>query len=43
MTGRNTFMSKVMCLFMNMDKLVGRDFEKGLGALKQIVEDPARS
>ncbi|WP_426299982.1 SRPBCC family protein [Arthrobacter sp. R-11] len=34
MTGENkTFMSKVFALFMNMDKLVGKDFEKGLASL----------
>jgi hypothetical protein len=33
-------MSRVMGLFMNMDKIVGADFEKGLAALKTIVENP---
>jgi len=34
MTGENkTFMSKVFALVMNMDKLVGKDFEKGLASL----------
>jgi hypothetical protein len=28
MTGTNNFMAKAMCLFMNMDKMVGGDFEK---------------
>lgn len=39
MTGRNNFMTKAFCLFMNMDKMVGRDFEKGLSQLKAVVED----
>jgi hypothetical protein len=33
MTGRNNFMSKAFDVFMNMDKMVGADFEKGLEAL----------
>ena len=39
MTGRKTFMSKIMGVFMSMDKLVGKDFDKGLAALKRVVED----
>ncbi len=38
MTGKNNFMSKAFCLFMNMDKMVGGDFEKGLASLKQVAE-----
>lgn len=38
MTGSNGFMMKVMGLFMNMDKMVGKDFEKGLAKLKAQVE-----
>jgi hypothetical protein len=33
MTGRHNFMGKAMCLFMNMDKMVGGDFEQGLANL----------
>ncbi|MET0279484.1 MAG: SRPBCC family protein [Pseudorhodoplanes sp.] len=29
---------KVMCLFMNMDKMVGKDFEDGLKSLKALAE-----
>lgn len=36
--GPNSFPSKVMCVFMDMDKMIGGEFEKGLGALKAIVE-----
>jgi hypothetical protein len=32
------FMSKVMCVFMNMDKMIGREFEKSLLDLKALVE-----
>ena len=38
MSGKHTFMSKAMCLFMDMDAMVGGDFEKGLASLKQVVE-----
>ncbi len=40
MSGTKNFMSKAICLFMNMDKMVGGDFEKGLASLKTIVEKP---
>jgi hypothetical protein len=42
MAGENNFVSKAMCLFMNMDKMVGGDFEKGLAALKSVSEAAAR-
>jgi hypothetical protein len=38
MTGPKTLMSKVMGVFFSMDKLVGKDFAKGLAQLKTIVE-----
>ena len=38
MAGRNNFISKAFCLFMNMDKMVGGKFEEGLAAMKSIVE-----
>lgn len=38
MDGRNTFMGKLMSVFMNMDRLVGTDFEKGLAKLKSAAE-----
>ena len=34
MDGNHNLMSKVMCIFMDMDKMVGGDFEKGLATLK---------
>lgn len=37
-TGKNTFIGRVMCFFMDMDKMVGGMFEKGLTKLKGIVE-----
>ncbi|HUR45808.1 MAG TPA: SRPBCC family protein [Candidatus Saccharimonadales bacterium] len=42
MTGRNNFMAKAFCLFMNMDKMVGGDFEKGLAQMKKVVEAPPK-
>ena len=38
MNGKNNFMGKIFCLFMNMDKMVGKDFEMGLAAMKTIAE-----
>lgn len=42
MTGEKNFVSKMMCLFMNMDKMVGGQFETGLASIKGIVEAPPR-
>jgi hypothetical protein len=41
MTGRHNFMGKAFCMFMNMDKLVGPDFEQGLAGMKSVVESQA--
>ncbi len=38
MSGKNNFISRAVCLFMSMDKMVGGSFEKGLAELKTIVE-----
>jgi len=38
MMGKNNFMFKAMHTLMNMDKMVGRDFERGLAKLKVVVE-----
>ena len=40
MTGASPFMFKVMGLFMNMDQLIGKDFEAGLAAMKDVAESP---
>lgn len=42
MSGRHTFMSKAFCMLMNMDKIVGGQFEEGLSNMKAIVEKPSR-
>ena len=38
MDGENNFVGKAVALFVGMDKLVGTDFERALGALKSVVE-----
>jgi uncharacterized protein YndB with AHSA1/START domain len=38
MTGPSNLMMRVMGLFMNMDKMIGRDFETGLARLKAVTE-----
>ncbi len=38
MFGPAPFMAKIMHVFMNMDKMVGKDFEQGLNNLKAIAE-----
>jgi uncharacterized protein YndB with AHSA1/START domain len=38
MAGKNSFMAKAMHLFMNMDKMIGGQFEKGLADIKAIAE-----
>jgi uncharacterized protein YndB with AHSA1/START domain len=38
MTGNSNFMSKMMSVFMSMDKMVGKDFETGLANLKAEAE-----
>jgi hypothetical protein len=38
MTGRNVFIGKLMSVFMDMDKMIGRDFETGLAAMKVAAE-----
>ncbi len=38
MSGKNNFLSRIFCLFMDMDKMVGNQFEKGLKDLKSIAE-----
>jgi Polyketide cyclase / dehydrase and lipid transport len=38
MFGEKNFMAKAVHLFMNMDKMIGGQFEKGLASMKSIVE-----
>jgi hypothetical protein len=41
MTGTKNFLMKGLGLFMNMDKMVGGDFEKGLAQLTALAESAA--
>jgi len=38
MSGKKTFMTKVMGVFSSMDKMIGPDFEKGLDRLRKVSE-----
>lgn len=38
MFGKNNYLGKIMCLFMNMDKMLGGQFEEGFAHLKAITE-----
>jgi uncharacterized protein YndB with AHSA1/START domain len=38
MDGKQNFMSKAFSLVMDMDKMIGKDFEEGLSTLKGIAE-----
>jgi uncharacterized protein YndB with AHSA1/START domain len=39
MHGPLVFMAKVMHVFVNMDKMIGKDFEAGLANLKRLTEN----
>ena len=41
MTGKKTFMTRILGIFKSMDSMVGPDFEKGLATLKAVVESEA--
>ena len=43
MTGENNFMAKAIHLFMNMDRMIGGQFERGLADMKTAVETPSKS
>ena len=43
MTGRNGFIGKAIGLVMNMDRMIGGDFETGLAGIKQQAEAASRS
>jgi hypothetical protein len=42
MKGQNNFISKAMGVFMNMEEMIGNDYDKGLASLKPIVEKKAQ-
>ena len=39
MSGKNNFVGKAFCLFMNMDEMIGSKFEEGLASMKSVVEE----
>lgn len=39
MEGENDFMGKAMCLFMDLDAMIGNEYEKGLAKLKSLSEE----
>lgn len=41
MAGESDFMGKAFSVFMDMDKMIGADFEKGLATLKTVAETEA--
>jgi uncharacterized protein YndB with AHSA1/START domain len=43
MDGRNNFMAKAIHLVMNMDKMIGGQFEKGLAQMKAVAEAAPQS
>lgn len=43
MTGKNNFLFKAVSLFMDCEKMVGPQFERGLADLKKIVEAEAKA
>ena len=43
MEGHNDFLGKAFSLFVDMDKMIGSDFEKGLSQLKAVAEADASS
>mgnify|MGYP000257924372 CR=1 FL=1 len=43
MDGDNNFVGKIFSVFMNMDKSIGGDFERGLAALKILAESQAKT
>jgi hypothetical protein len=42
MSGEQTFMEKAVCMFMDMDKMVGGSFEEGLANIKKVAEAEAK-
>ena len=38
MSGENNLLAKAIHLFMDMDKMIGGNFEKGLAQMKAVVE-----
>ena len=43
MVGHNEFLGKAFSVFMDMDKMIGNDFDKGLAQLKAVAEADAKA
>jgi hypothetical protein len=43
MEGQNNFMAKAVHMVMNMDTMIGGQFEKGLAAMRTAAEAAAKS
>lgn len=43
MEGENDFMGKALSLVMDMDGMLGKDFEKGLATIKSLAEGEAKN
>jgi len=43
MDGRNNFMGKAISLVMNMDRMIGGNFERGLADLKTVAESASEA
>ena len=43
MSGHNNFIGRAVCLFMDMDEMVGGQFEQGLANIRAIVEAEPKS
>ena len=41
MRGESPYIAKLIGVFLNMDEMIGKDFEAGLANLKRVAEDPA--
>lgn len=42
MAGENNFMAKAVHLVMNMDKMLGDQFDKGLAQMKSVLDAAAK-
>lgn len=38
MDGTNNFIGKAMCMVVDMDAVLGKDFDRGLANMKSVVE-----
>ena len=43
MEGNNGFMAKAFCLVVDMDSLVGKDFEQGLSNLGRLAQQTPKA